>query len=186
MPLKNICNWEKTERGIHHISQSFFSIIAVDVQANSREVSSWTQPMLKDLRLGLVGFICQAINEVLHFLIQLKIECGNKIVVEISPTVACSNFEERHRSVNPPQFLDILVGAPNDQIRFEEIQSEEGGRFFHLQNIQKVVELPEGTHLDLPINYIWVTLWQLMDFQSTSMLNIDSRSLLARLIAEIE
>lgn len=183
IPLRNILAWQKTDNEIHHIDQSHFSIVAVDVKTNSREVSNWTQPILKDPHLGLIAFICQVLNDVLHFLIQVKVECGNRSIVEIAPTVACSNYLQKFNSPNRIDFLDLVINSPKEQLRFEETQSDEGGRFFQVQNLHKVIEIPEDFQLELPTNFVWVTMNQLMRFQRNSALNIDARSMLARLVA---
>ena len=42
-----------------------------------------------------------------------------------------------------------------------------------------IVELNESVNLDLPENYIWMTLSQMMDFMKYSMFNIEARNLIS-------
>ena len=43
---------------------------------------------------------------------------------------------------------------------FDSLQSE-GGRFYEIQNRNMIVEIPETTIFDMPINYAWMTLAQM-------------------------
>ena len=38
---------------------------------------------------GICAFVCKEINEVLHFAVQAKLECGNFDIIEFAPTVQC-------------------------------------------------------------------------------------------------
>ena len=48
--LKKLKDWKITEREVVHRSGDFFSIIAVSVEAETREIGAWTQPLLKQAR----------------------------------------------------------------------------------------------------------------------------------------
>ena len=96
IPLRNLKNWTIGENEIHHVQKNrYFSVNAVKVKAGSREVTSWTQPLLKDSNVGLLAFVTKSIYGVLHFLVQGKVEPGNIDIVEMSPTISCSNLPER-------------------------------------------------------------------------------------------
>jgi len=179
IPLKNVKQWKRTDREISHKEHPLFSVIAVSVEAGTREVFSWTQPLLKEPQQGLLGFITGKINGVLHFLMQAKVEPGNIDIIEIAPTVSCSavNFK-RQQGYHIP-FLDYFLNASAQQIRYSAVQSEEGGRFYHFLNRNMVVELEESDKIDLPENYIWMTLGQVMEFLKHGYMNIDARTLLA-------
>ena len=45
----------------------------------------------------------------------------------------------------------------------------------------RIVELNKSIHLDLPENYIWMTLNQMMEFMKYSMFSIEARSLIGSL-----
>lgn len=179
IPLKNVSEWKRGDMEICHVSRGFFSVIAVLVHAGGREVTSWTQPLLKSLSNGLVGFLAKKIDHVLHFLVQAKVEPGNLDKIAMAPTVSCSNFESRASGADAPAFLDIFMNAPGGQIKYSVIQSEEGGRFFHLQNRCMVVELDAHSKLKIPDNYIWMTLGQMMVLVKRGYFTIEARCLLA-------
>ena len=76
--------------------------------------------------------------------------------------------------------VDRFIDADPARIRHSSIQSEEGGRFYHLRSRYMVVELPEGERLEIPDNYTWMTLAQLHNFvRYNNYLNIELRGLLA-------
>jgi oxidase EvaA len=58
--------------------------------------------------------------------------------------------------------------------------SEEGGRFYKNQNRNIIVEVSEDFDMDVPKNYKWLTLNQLMKFMEyNNNVNIEARSLLS-------
>lgn len=179
IPLNRIRNWVLTDREIHHETGQYFSVIAVAVQADNREVLCWTQPLLKHTGYGVVGFLSQKINGVLHFLVRASLEPGNRHLIEMGPTVACSEPERRSQISPPMPFLDLFIAPAPEQVRYSTIQSEEGGRFYHFQNRYMILQLPDDTPLDFPDNFIWMTLKQVIDFTRHSYFNIEARNLLS-------
>ena len=59
------------------------------------------------------------------------------------------------------------------------LQSEEGGRFYQMQNRNMIIVLDEEVEMVIPANYCWMTLNQMMDFMRYSMFNIEARSLIS-------
>ena len=179
IPLGEVSNWRITERKIVHESGNYFSVIAVAVEAVKREVSRWTQPLLMDSTRGLHGFITQKHGGVLHFLVQAKVEPGNIDVVDLAPTVSLSNIELKRESANEFPFLDRFLEARPDEIRYSVIQSEEGGRFFQLENRNTILEIDADEVLDVPDYFTWMTLAQLLEFLKHGYLSVDARTLLS-------
>jgi oxidase EvaA len=179
IPLDEIRRWIHTDYEIRHETGRYFSVIAVSVEAGNREVSRWTQPLLKHTNYGVVGFVTQKLGGTLHFLVRASLEPGNLDVIDMGPTVACSNADERAKQPNPPPFLDLFLNAPPEQIRYSAIQSEEGGRFYHFQNRYMIVELPPDVPVDIPEHFVWMTLGQIIAFTKYSYFNIEARNLLA-------
>ncbi|MPN50659.1 hypothetical protein SDC9_198291 [bioreactor metagenome] len=60
------------------------------------------------------------------------------------------------------------------------MQSEEGGRFYHEQNRNMIVEAGDDFPDELPERYTWMTLGQINEFMRyNNFLNIQARSILA-------
>lgn len=130
IPLPALRNWKITDWEIVN-SDRFFTVIGVKINAESREVNSWTQPLMKDKHIGLLGFLAKKINGILHFLVQAKVEPGNKDIIELSPTVSCSNINAVKASDSSPVFFDLFVNNYEVfEILYNTLQSEEGGDFF--------------------------------------------------------
>ena len=180
IPLREIDQWEKDAFEIRHASGHFFSVIAVDVQAGSREVPSWRQPLLKHFDYGLVGFLTARINGVLHFLVEAHMCPGYLDLVEMGPTVSCGEYAHRVEAGTTPPFADFFLQPDAAVVHFSAILSEEGGRFYHFQNRYMVVEIESAERVDLPDHYIWMTFGQLMEFiKHTNYVNIEARTLIA-------
>lgn len=176
-PLCQLEGWKINKMAIES-SDRFFSVIGVKVTAGTREVDHWMQPLLKDPNVGLLAFVCQEINGILHFIVQAKVEPGNLDIIELSPTVSCSNYEYRKINNDKPFMFDAVFDSQST-IMYDALQSEEGGRFFQIQNRNMIVEIPEGDKVDLPYNYTWMTLAQMKEFMRYGMFNIEARSLIS-------
>jgi len=181
IPLKYVQEWHKTEYEIVHNQGKFFSVIAVRVQADNREVPAWTQPLVKPREPGLVAFLMKNFDGVCHFLVQGKVEPGNFDVVEMAPTVQCltGNYREVPKD-EWPGFVDYVLSSGAEQVRYRAMQSEEGGRFFRETNLNMVVEVDESFPSTLPEEFLWLSLNQLKEFiRFNNFVNVQARCLLA-------
>ena len=176
--LDKVRGWIQTDCDIRQETGQYFSVVGVKVKARGREVDLWSQPLLEPSGHGLVGFLTQKINGVLHFLTCAKMEPGTIGAVEIGPTVACSPATERANGA-PPPFLDLFLNVSTENLRYSSIQSEEGGRFYHEQNQYVVVEISPESQIDLKENYIWMTLRQIMDLTKHRYFNVEARNLIS-------
>ena len=181
IPLMNVNHWLRTDRSIHHDQHKYFSVIAADIYIESREVVSWTQPLIQSAQEGLIGFIVKKIKGVYHFLVQAKIEAGNFDILELAPTVQCltGNYRAGMNEYEVP-FINEVLQASADMIIYKTMQSEEGGRFYREQNLNMIIEVGDDFSENVPENFCWITLNQLYTFiKFNNYLNIQARSLLA-------
>ena len=73
-----------------------------------------------------------------------------------------------------------VLNAKQEQIHYNTLQSEEGGRFFKEQNRNIIIEVDDEFPIEVPANYLWLTLNQLNIFlKFNNYLNIQARSLLS-------
>lgn len=181
IPLKEIQDWIMDGNTIRHKQAKYFSVIGVNVEIANREVVSWDQPMVKASQEGIAAFIVKRINGIYHFLVQAKLEAGNFDVLELAPTVQCltGNYRKGDNEYNVP-YLDIVLNARPEQIWYSVYQSEEGGRFFHEQNLNMIVEVSEDSKVEEGGNYCWMTLNQLLSFVVyNNYVNISARSIMS-------
>ena len=77
-------------------------------------------------------------------------------------------------------FINEVLHAKENQIWHKSYQSEEGGRFYHEQNLNMIVEVGDDFSIEVPKNYCWMTLDQLNNFMRfNNYLNIGARSLIS-------
>lgn len=179
--ISDMKHWVYDGNTIHHEDDKYFDIVGVRVEIGNREVVSWDQPMVRSVQEGLMGFIVKKINGIYHFLVQAKLESGNFDVVEMAPTVQCltGNYRKGKNEYTIP-YLEQVLNAPEDKIWYSSYQSEEGGRFFHEQNLNIIVEVGDEFPIEVDENYCWMTLNQMLSFVTyNNYLNIAARSLLS-------
>ncbi len=181
IPLKSVRHWKVDDAEIYHEKRKYFSVIGVQVEIGNREVKSWDQPIIKSAQEGIIAFIIRKINGIYHFLVQAKLEAGNFDIIELAPTVQCltGNYRKGFNEYEV-MFLEDVLNAKPENIWYSTWQSEEGGRFFREQNRNMIVEVGDEFPVEVPENYIWMTLNQMKVFiKYNNYLNIAARSLIA-------
>lgn len=180
-PIDKLEGWHRTGMEIANDAGKYFRVIGVQVNISNREVQSWDQPLMQPLQQGVCAFIIKKIGGVYHFLVQAKLECGNYDILELAPTVQCLTGNVFTAKERPP-FVDYILNASREQIRYDVLQSEEGGRFYREQNRNMIIEADEDFPLEVPEHYTWMTLNQINNFlKFNNFLNIQARSILSAL-----
>jgi oxidase EvaA len=181
IPLREVKKWIIDKEEIYHEDRKYFSVIGVNVEIGNREVQSWDQPLIRASQEGIIAFIIKKINGVFHFLVQAKLEAGNFDIVELAPTVQCltGNYRQGYNEYDV-KFLEEVLTARPGQIWYDTHQSEEGGRFFQEQNRNMIIEAADDFPMEIPDDYMWITLNQMKTFiRFNNYLNIAARSLIA-------
>jgi len=178
--LSRISGWRKTAGSIEGESGRFFKIIAVDVESSSREVPHWSQPMIAPVERGLIAFVVSEIEGTLHVLVQGRAEPGSADTITVGPTVQYAlSYDDPERPDRDSPFVRIATDSAAGRLVYSGVQSEEGGRFFRVENEYRIVEVDTGASLDLPPNFRWITFGQLQNLVHQGLLNVEGRSLLA-------
>ena len=164
MSLADINDWIIDDYEIRHKDNKFFKVIATEVEISNREVAKWMQPLVQPAQEGLIAFIVKKINGVYHFLIQAKLESGNFDVLEMAPTVQCLTGNYRQTAEGALPFLKTVLNVQNEDIIFDTLQSEEGGRFYQEQNRNLLIKVNDDFNESIPSDYCWMTLNQLHSF----------------------
>ena len=148
---------------IAHESGRFFQIVGIRVEgAGNREVTSWTQPMMKQNECGILGVICKKINGVRHYLLNAKFEPGNNPNLQLSPALQAteSNLKLVHGGKKPP-LAEYFEGGENGKVVYSAVGVEDGGRFYLKTNRSVLVEVDENEDVKTPEGFIWLTLPQI-------------------------
>ncbi|WP_315987052.1 NDP-hexose 2,3-dehydratase family protein [Actinomadura sp. HBU206391] len=182
VPLRALTGWCRSAESIRHETGDFFETIGMRVESAGREVGRWTQPMLATSEDGLIALLVTRIDGVLHALMHLRVEPGLVDVAELAPTVQCTPGNYAHLpSAARPAFLDEVRLADPEDIRFDTMLSDEGGRFYRISNRHLIVETDTvHAHPD----YRWMAVHQLTELlRHCHYVNVQARSLVACLFS---
>ncbi|GHH51072.1 NDP-hexose 2,3-dehydratase family protein [Streptomyces candidus] len=180
--LRGVGGWVHEEYGIRHAQGRHFRVVGVDVEAGSREVDGWRQPLFEPCGTGVSAFLTRRFGGVLHLLAHARVEAGFLDTIELGPTVQYTptNFEHLVPADRPP-FLDAVLGAAPARIRYEALHSEEGGRFLNAESRYLLIDSTEDeAPLRPPPGYRWITPGQLNSLaRHGHYVNVEARTLLS-------
>ncbi|MER6362668.1 NDP-hexose 2,3-dehydratase family protein [Kitasatospora sp. NPDC001527] len=162
-----------------HDSGRFFTVEGLDVSMPGRPVENWTQPILRQPEIGILGIIAKEFDGVLHFLMQAKMEPGNCNGLQLSPTVQAtrSNYTRVHRGAAVP-YVEYFQQPGRYRTLADVRQSEQGCWFYRKRNRNIIIEVDED--VEVLDGFHWLTLRQLHQLLAVEdLVNMDSRSVLA-------
>ncbi|MEV7185712.1 NDP-hexose 2,3-dehydratase family protein [Kitasatospora sp. NPDC093102] len=180
VPLDRLSGWHfDDDTGfIAHDSGRFFSVEGLQVETQS-PAAAWGQPIINQPETGILGFLAKEIDGVLHFLMQLKAEPGNRNGLQVSPTVQAtrSNYTGIHGGLQVP-YLEYFQDPARRRVIADVRQSEQGSRFLRKRNRNMVVETTEP--VEALEGFVWLTLGQLHRLMAVEdLVNMSTRSILA-------
>ena len=184
VPLHELDGWHMTEERIFCETPYPYQVIYCDIAIEGREVKRWTQPLFEAMGIATFGLICCEVNGVLKFLVRTTPELGCFDGIELGPTVQQEVVPfPGHQETEIDRFFASKL-RDGGQVLFDHLLSEEGGRFYHEQNRNillqvEVSELPELLEGYFLVDYR--TLNELVQVNNT--LNIQLRNLLSLLEA---
>ncbi|ANN20168.1 hypothetical protein SD37_34285 [Amycolatopsis orientalis] len=178
--LAEVGGWRLADGGIEHESGRHFRVVGVRVEAPTREVTRWSQPLIEPATPGLYGLLVQRFDGVLRILMHARADAGSSRFTEFGPTVQCCDLGDR-----PVPFRAEVVAEPGPGVvRHDSLQSEKGGRFLNAVNRYRVVELPADRPVPVPDGYRWLSLRQALDLMAQpDQVNIQARTLLTALLS---
>jgi oxidase EvaA len=179
IPFAELDGWYFAPDGgnLVHKSGRFFEIGGMHVAADSGE--SWSQPIINQPEIGILGILVKEFDGVLHCLLQAKMEPGNINTLQLSPTVQAtrSNYTRVHGG-NEIRYLEYFRGPKRGRILVDVLQSEQGMWCWRKHNRNMVVEVTG----DIPEHedFRWLRLSQLWRLLSvTNLVNMNARTVLA-------
>lgn len=183
VPFKELRNWafDSVTGNLSHTSKKFFSIEGIRVVVDDGNRREWTQPIINQQEVGLLGILAKEFNGVVCFLLQAKIEPGNVNHVQLSPTIQAtrSNYSQVHNGKRP-HYLDFFTKMIRSQIVLDQLQSEQGARFLRKRNRNIILKVTE----DVPVldDFKWLTLGQIKALlRYDNIVNMDTRTVLSGL-----
>lgn len=187
VPLNELVDWRVNDMGVRCRKNAPYEVAFFDIEISGREVQSWTQPLFKASGKATFVLLVKELDGVLKFLVKARPEIGSFDKIELGPAIQL----EASAEIDPDDpvkklFSDwsegILSGSDGYQALIDVVLSEEGGRFYHEQNRNVILQVPDEVLTDLPNGYFWMDLSALnFLMQSNNYLNIQLRNLISLL-----
>lgn len=181
VPLAELTDWSfaPDSGNLGHASGKFFVIEGLDVRQPDGRVPHWTQPIINQPEIGILGILVKDFGGVLHCLMQAKLEPGNCNGIQLSPTVQAtrSNYSRVHKGRAVP-YLEYFVDTSGHRVISDVLQSEQGSWFYQKRNRNMVVEV--GADVPVLPDFQWLPLNLVHQFlASANMVNMDARTVLS-------
>lgn len=182
VPLHRLDGWRMADDCICCEKPYPYQVIYCDIAIEGREVKRWVQPLFEATGIATFGLICCEEKGVLKFLVRATPELGCFDGIELGPTIQWEAVPfPGHQETVIDHFFGQKLQA-GQGILFDHLLSEEGGRFYHEQNRNILLQVNLTDLPKLPEGYFLVdyrTLNELVQVNNT--LNIQLRNLLSLL-----
>lgn len=143
LPLSALTDWSIRDGVLAGSGDHDFEVVGVDVESGSREVSRWSQPLVRNLPGRTSTLVLQRRAGRLHLLVQAARQVGAAEAVELLPSVLREPSGERPSGDETEQRrVEELADA--GRVLREVDLPEEGGRFLHSSTRHVLVALEPG------------------------------------------
>jgi oxidase EvaA len=180
IPFAELDGWrfDQATGDLVHQSGRFFAVEGLRARTDTQP-EGWTQPIINQPEVGILGLLVREFDGVPHFLMQAKMEPGNVNTIQLSPTVQAtrSNYTGVHGG-RPITYLEHFTRPGAGRVIADSLQSEQGSWFLRKRNRNMIVEA-DG---DVPEHddFCWLTLGQLRGLLGVSnAVNMDARTVLS-------
>ena len=164
---------------IRHKTGGFFSIIGVKSSKNDFELF---QPLINQPEIGILGFLIRPAGDSWEILCQAKTEPGNILESQIAPTFQAtkSNYNQIHGG-KPQAYASLFLDKQRSFIA-DQLQSEQGFRFWRKRNRNCVTILEDDEKIQAIDSHLWISLdWILLHLDNDYLFNTDFRSVIVQL-----
>lgn len=164
-----------------HYTGNLFSVGGADVTTDFGGSPSWSQPILVQPEVGILGILATRIDGLPNYQMQAKIGPDNVNVLQFSPTVRAtrSNYTGIHGG-RPVPCLEYFVTPRPGGVLFDTLQSEQGSWFLAKRNRNIIVE----ADADVPVysDFRWCRMDEIEKLLHVdNLVNIDARTVLSGL-----
>lgn len=179
VPLYSLENWEMKNGVFAHKDGYAFKVIFCDIAIEGREVGHWTQPLFEANGMSVFGLFTRVRYGIREFLVCARPEIGCFDQTELGPSVQLEANVDIAREDEITR-LFLKKHRKGEGVLYDVILSEEGGRFYHEQNTNAIIEIGEDELQKLPEGYFWLNFGLLNRLtQINNCLNIQLRNLLS-------
>lgn len=177
--LHSLKKWKCIDNKEYVAPQSEFKVIYCDIAIEGREVRRWQQPLFAACGESIFGLIYRIKNDKMEFLVQSVSEVGCFDGIEIGPSVQIGPNEVKDPKKEVDRYF-VSKFRRDEGVKFSGLFSEEGGRFYHEQNRNVLMQIESDELEKVPKGYFWVDFHTLnIMIQFNNCLNIQLRNLLS-------
>lgn len=179
VPLTALNSWRITDNEIVHKQKYPFKVIFCEIEIEGREVVKWDQPLFEAVGMAVFGLLRYQVEGIWYFVVKAIPEVGCFDKIELGPTVQQeAGAEEKEKDSMQDLFWQRY--QERQGVIFDTILSEEGGRFYHEQNHNVIIDVNKEEVGELPTGYFAVDYRTLNGLtQINNCLNIQLRNLLS-------
>jgi oxidase EvaA len=185
VPFTELDGWafDEATGNLGHRSGRFFTVegmkVRVEDRAGAEPAREWSQPILHQPEVAILGLLIKEFDGVPHVLMQAKMEPGNRNLLQLSPTVQAtwSNYTGVHNGARV-RYVEYFHGTAGSRVLADALQSEQGSWFYRKVNRNLIVETAD----DVPPHddFRWLTLGQIGELlHHDNVINMDARSALS-------
>ena len=178
VPLNELLNWEVTNEGITCKNTADFCVRYYDIEIQNREVQKWTQPLFKANTNALFVLFTTIDAGIRKFLISICPEIGCFDKIEYAPSIQLSDANKiSQKNILHQIFLKHIKSK--ERVFIDVMLSEEGGRFYHEQNRNVIIEVNKNEIMPNE-NSLWIDVNSLnLLMLNNNILNIQLRNLIS-------
>ena len=178
--LNLIKDWNFSQKKIFHKTKNFFSVVGIKVKTNKREINDWDQPIIQGSNIAFAGYLIKTFKNTNHYLCRYILKPGSK-----ESTYTCSvntskliGYKKNNNLTNFQKKLisNYFINSKTKKI-YDNILSDEGGRFYHSQIRYIACELNQKKDMKLPESYIWLSHNQMIELIKKQKIDIEARLL---------
>ncbi len=179
VPLYSLDDWEMRDGEFVCREPYSFRVVFCDIEIEGREVRRWRQPLLEATGPATFGLMTRVIGGVREFLVRGTPEAGCFDRIELGPSVQREYVRDGAEDTAVDKLFDAHLKS-GEGVQFDTLLSEEGGRFYHEQNRNVVVDIGADELPEPPAGYFWTDYKTLGTFiRSSNCLNIQLRNLMS-------
>ena len=183
--LMSLSSWKMDDNGFSCTEPYPFRVVFCDIAIEGREVRHWCQPLFEAMGKATFALVYSDDGGKREFLVKVTPEIGCFDVAELGPSFQREAvWHGREDAVS--QFVQNRIQT-GDGVVFDNLLSEEGGRFYHEENRNLLIAVHKEDLPALPAGYFWCDYATLNALNTVNnVLNIQLRNLLSLLEIDYE
>ncbi|MFC4013700.1 NDP-hexose 2,3-dehydratase family protein [Nonomuraea purpurea] len=144
-PLTELRGWafDEATGNLGHESGRFFVVEGLHVRTSYGAVREWSQPIINQPEIGILGLLVKMVDGVPHCLVQAKMEPGDLNTMQLSPIVQAtrSNYAGVHRG-SRVKYLEYFTRPPAGQVLVDDdLHVSDEHRWLSLPEIRRLLRI---------------------------------------------